>query len=205
LFAWDSESGKEFLTDVRFSHGTDNFHIDTVSVISKFPYYYDTLRINLLAGWNLTSTYIAPLNLSMSSIFSEIGSDIVIVKNSSGQVYIPLYNINTIGNWNISQGYQIYANKNTTLKIIGETVNPKLIEISLNAGWNLISYLRNTPMNPATALEYLFQNSRLVIVKNSAGQVYIPSYNINTIGNLLPSFGYQLYLTSPDTLIYPGN
>ena len=43
----------------------------------------------------------------------------------------------------------------------------------------------------------------LIIVKDQDGSVYWPSYNLNSIGNMLPGKGYQIKMINPDTLIYP--
>ncbi|MFA7626924.1 MAG: T9SS type A sorting domain-containing protein, partial [Candidatus Kapaibacterium sp.] len=37
------------------------------------------------------------------------------------------------------------------------------------------------------------------------GQAYIPQFNINGIGNLLPGQGYQVFLNKTDSLVYPAN
>jgi hypothetical protein len=48
-------------------------------------------------------------------------------------------------------------------------------------------------------------SEEILLVKNNAGQVYWPAFNVNQIGDMLPGQGYQVYLTNPGTLIYPAN
>ncbi|MEA3445617.1 MAG: T9SS type A sorting domain-containing protein, partial [Bacteroidota bacterium] len=45
----------------------------------------------------------------------------------------------------------------------------------------------------------------LTILKDGAGQVYWPGFNLNMIGNMLPGGGYQAKLTVASTLLYPAN
>jgi hypothetical protein len=42
-------------------------------------------------------------------------------------------------------------------------------------------------------------------VKDNYGKSYLPAFNINTIGNLIPGQGYKIYIINEDELIYPEN
>lgn len=203
--AWRSAVGQEVITKVKYSSGPDKFTNGAQSIISQFPFYYDTLKINLSTGWNLISTNVKPNSLKMDSIFKNYANDILIAKNIKGNVYIPSYNINTIGDWNIHHGYQVYAIRNTTLQILGDYVKPEEESIILPIGWSFISYLSKSSMNITDAFASIKNKGKLLIAKNILGKVFIPSYNINTIGNMVPGIGYQVYFTAPDTLLYPAN
>jgi len=58
---------------------------------------------------------------------------------------------------------------------------------------------------PAFQFISITDNNNMLIAKTLEGLVYIPSYGINTIGNLKPGVGYKVYVTTSDTLVYPGN
>jgi len=161
------------------------------------------INIDLNQGWNLISSNIIPSNSQMEEIFLYIENNILFVKNRLGQVFIPLYEINHIGNWNITHGYIVYVTSPDTLQITGTEVNPTETEINLVSGWNLISYLRNLQMPVETALAGI--NSSLILVKNNIGQLYYPSYFLNTLGNMQPGQGYWLFMSEPAVLTYPGN
>lgn len=162
-------------------------------------------QIALLSGWNMISSFIIPSKPLMDSVFNNIVDNILIVKNNSGKLYVPSYNINTIGDWNIQHGYQVYSTSEQTLTILGIAVVPETDTIYTQTGWNMLGYLRNAPMSSPVALATLTDFGKLLIAKNGAGKIFVPSYNINTIGSLKPGDGYQMYITSPDTLIYPAN
>lgn len=165
----------------------------------------DTLNILLLSGWNMISTYIEPENAALENIFSKIFENTVIVKNNLGQIYFPEFDINDIGNWDIMQGYQVYMSKAKTLTISGYKIIPEATQISLSAGWNIIAYLRDNPMDIETALAPLVDKEKLVIAKDNMGNVYYPAFEINMIGDMMPGQGYQIYLLSSTSLTYQEN
>ena len=91
----------------------------------------------------------------------------------------------------------------TNLIICGKQVDPSTTCTILPAGWSIISYLRNTPMDAAQALSSIADN--ILLVKNSPGGSYIPAFGINQIGDMLPGQGYKIKMSAPDTLCYPAN
>ncbi len=159
-------------------------------------------EIILNEGWNLTSSNILPNQPNLESIFFD-NDDIVIIKNNLGSIYYPEFGLNQIGNWESTQAYQIYVNSKTSIKILGEEVNPSNIEINLNQGWNLVPYIRKNSMPIQLALGNNLNN--LVFVKDNLGNYYWPSLNINTIMDLVPGQGYWFYMSAPEVLVYPGN
>lgn len=156
--------------------------------------------IGINTGWNTISGYIIPDSAGMDRVFNDIASSVIIVKNNTGQAFIPSYGINNIGNWNFKEGYKIKSRSHTGLLMGCSRANPQT-PLHLNEGWNMIPYLRSSPMNAATALSSL--GSNIIIVKNNAGAAYIPSFGINNIGNMIPGQGYQIKLSAPGILIYP--
>jgi hypothetical protein len=91
------------------------------------------------------------------------------------------------------------------LNIWGVKVNPTEEVISLNAGWNMVSYLRDNNMSPPTALNSLVQAGVLVIVKDNLGNIYFPDFEIDTIELMKPGQGYQMFLLNAFDLTYPAN
>jgi hypothetical protein len=165
--------------------------------------------IELRAGWNLVSSYIEPLDSSIESLFEPVLDNLIIVKDGDGNTFVPLFGIDDIENWRYSNGYQIYLDPQANaLTLFGIKVKPETIPISLKAGWNMVGYLRSGPLNAVSALESI--GSTLIIAKNGAGEVYIPpgvigDDLINTMGDMLPGEGYQLFLSDLADLVYPGN
>ncbi|MCO5252046.1 MAG: hypothetical protein M9949_11600 [Candidatus Kapabacteria bacterium] len=164
-----------------------------------------THNISLSSGWNMISTYIIPANVDFDAIMNDIKSSIVIAKNNAGQVYYPEFEINDIGNWNINEGYQVFMTQAETLEITGMKVEPENNGIPLVSGWNIISYLRDSQMAIVDALASITDDDNLVIAKDNLGNIYYPEFEIDLIEFMQIGQGYQIYVLSNDTLIYPEN
>jgi hypothetical protein len=126
-------------------------------IIGKFGFWYTIPEsstsqiIQLNSGWNTISSYIYPEAPLMPSVFSEIVTNVNLVKNGIAQTYIPAFNINDIGEWNIAHGYQVNMINSALLSINGTPAVPEETPIDLIQGWNLTSYLRNNAMSPIQA------------------------------------------------------
>lgn len=162
-----------------------------------------SLQINLNTGWNTISSNVVPESPEMPEVFSGISSNTILVKNGLGEIYSPVFGINNIGNWDISDGYLVYMNSSTSLNIFGTNVIPENTPINLVSGWNLVSYLRAAPMDAALAFSNILPY--LVLAKNNNGYIFSPQYGLNNIGNLLTGQGYWLYMSAPAVLVYPSN
>ncbi len=164
-----------------------------------------TQNVALAKGWNLVSLFVTPNTPDMKDIFASIKTKIIIAKNSAGKIYLTSNDQNTIGDWNVKEGYMVYASEACTLSVTGLPVIPEETPIVLSkSGWHYISYLRNNELSIVTALETITSTNKLVIAKNVAGKIYLPPNN-NTIGNMIPGVGYQIYVTGACTLTYPEN
>tara|TARA_B100000900_G_scaffold396468_1_gene395784 strand:- start:313 stop:600 length:288 start_codon:yes stop_codon:yes gene_type:complete len=64
--------------------------------------------------------------------------------------------------------------------------------LELSSGWNMIGYSCYEPMNVTEAFSLI--EDKVLIVKNNNGDAYIPEWNFNEIGDLIPGFGYQIKL-----------
>lgn len=182
---------------------TDQFATNGISSLASLTgSTSQTQTIVLSPGWNMISSYIQSSTPNIADIFASIQSQIALVKNGTGNVYFPSSAINTIGNWNVAHGYQVkvISNSSINLQITGQQVNPASLVINLSVGWNLFAYLRDTQQSIATALSPV--QSKLIIAKNNAGQIYFPSGGINNIGNMKPGQGYQAKMSSNASLNY---
>ena len=171
---------------ITYNYG-DSYLTNTVTNTLALPCIHQDIPLNY--GWNMISSYIQPDNADIDDIISEISSDIFLIKNGTGQTVIPSSGINQIGNWNVTEGYQVKTSASTNLIMGCEQIDPASTPVSLTAGWSIIPYLRNTAMNMATALTGIEDD--IILVKDYAGDAYIPVFGINNIGDIEPGKGYK--------------
>ena len=74
---------------------------------------------------------------------------------------------------------------------------------TIRAGWSLIGYLRTEPADCIAVLQSI--NSEIEIVKNGAGDAYLPTWNFNAIGDLEAGLGYAIKMSSEQTLQFNAN
>ena len=76
--------------------------------------------------------------------------------------------------------------------------------ISLENGWDIFStYVQPDLPNLQDVMSNVIND--LIIVKNDIGNVYWPSFGINTIGDLEIGKGYQIKMNTIDTLVIEGS
>ena len=113
--------------------------------------------------------------------------------------FLPEFNFNGIGNLDFHYGYQIKTNTSDVLELCGLKMSPEQNPITISNGWNLIAYLRDTSAPLEYALESI-NNNNIVIVKDFNGSPYLPEFNFNGIGNMIPGQGYQIKTNTFDEI-----
>ena len=205
---WNSQTN-EFVDFLSVTYNTgfpnlDEFATNGMSGISSMEALsWMTQYINLPEGWSIFSTYIDAFEPNLDSVFADIVANVIIVKDGFGLIYWPQWTINTIGSLTIGEGYQIKMLSTDTLGVTGLPVVPELTPIQIPQGWSIIGYLRQSPASIETMLNPIV--SEIIIVKNGMGQVYWPSWGVNSIGNMNPGEGYHIKLSTGQTLTYPAN
>ena len=162
-------------------------------------------EIDLPIGWSIFSTYIETENMNVIAFLSGIQSHIILVKNFLGEAYLPEWNFNGIGNIEYHQGYQVKTNQECTINVEGEYFKPNENPIYLEAGWNIISYLRSSPSPADLVFQDLILQGNIVIAKDELGAAFLPEWNYNGIGDLQAGKGYQLKTNVSDILNYLSN
>jgi len=201
---WNGQTLQELSAYATYLVGPEAYEISGFSMLASLVTNVAVSQnIQLNSGWNMISGYVVPNDPSVVSLFEDFVGNLKIMKNSSAQMYVPAYSINTIVNWNNADGYLVNMLGNEVLTLTGEQIVPETTPLNLNTGWNLSAYYRDNPMSPFTALASI--NPYVVLVKNNAGGIYSPIYGINTIGNMTPGQGYSFYMNQAAPLTYPAN
>ncbi len=199
---WDSKNQREYPAHVKFVGGKTNYFMNEYYVIDSLKAATKIIHnIKLNQGWNLISSYANPINNNLDTVCANIQSSMILLKDGFGRFYWPQYNIKQITTFDFKQGYQIYMLAPATLTITGSNVLWDTTKIDLIKGWNMISYLRQTPMRLDSALYSILE--KVILVKNDSGQFFWKEFGINTIGNLKPGVGYQIYMSDSARFNYP--
>jgi hypothetical protein len=156
-------------------------------------------------GWSMFSTYMISEDPNFGSILDPITDAIVIVKNYLGNAYLPEWDFNGIGDISVGQGYQIKTTAPTSFEIVGSYAFPEDNPIDLTAGWNMIGYLRTDEVNIESILAEIHDDENLIIAKDHLGSAYLPEWDFNGIGDMIPGSGYQLKIHFTDVLQYLSN
>ena len=159
--------------------------------------------IPLAAGWNTKSFNIHPADSSLATVFNG-RRGFVLVKNDAGQQFMPSVGIDEIGTFRTGKGYQIYSDVTDTIRGQGSVVVVASTPIGLTANsWSIIGYLPQSNMAIATALAGI--SSKLILVKNDAGQQYWPGLGVDDIGTMRVGEGYYIVTNATTSLTYPAS
>jgi hypothetical protein len=204
---WTPNNNMEY--DAQATYNTNNypnsntFATNGLSGLEELlAFSYQTQSVQIDSGWNLFSTYIDPFEPTLDSIFGNILQELEIIKDQFGLVFWPQFNVNSIGNHIIGRGYQIKMNATTSTIIIGNAVEPQNTPISLNQGWSIVGYLRQSEASISLMFNSIATN--IHIAKDENGEVYWPIYSINNIGNMKPGEAYQIKMINSSILVYPN-
>lgn len=149
-------------------------------------------------GWSGISSWVEPEDGDPQVMFTNVINDLIILQSQVG-VFWPGQNVNTIGNWNMLDGYSIKVSNEITLTVAGSRSNTSTLQLS--AGWNLIPVLSSCNVD----VDALFNGKDVVIVKEVAGsQIYWPDLNINNLVSLLPGKAYFVLMNSLEEINFPG-
>jgi len=199
---WDAGRSQFATANTIYSFGNGTFWNNGFAKFSIQGSIYRNVIVPITANrFNLISSYLYPKYPNISSIFGNL-TDLKIVYEDNGSAYIPQYGINTIGDMDITEGYHVFvAGEDKELSLQGMTITPQNWQITLNKNqFNSISYLYDAPMS----VEYAFANiaSQIEIVQDDDGGVWIPSMSINSLVDLQPLSGYQVFTNAQTSLTF---
>lgn len=163
-----------------------NYYQSWIPVIQKTT--STTQSISLIAGWNMFSIHVEPIDSSISTLFSPIISDVLEIKDNQS-FYSPTNNsvFNQLQYIGQAKAYFIKMKNPNTLTITGTPSITTITDVrnSLELGWNLVG----CPFASATAIPTVFDISTINIIKNFNG-FYIPGNSLNSLSSITPSQGY---------------
>ena len=155
--------------------------------------------IPLQKGWNIASTFVSPAAPAMDSVFADLQSEIVVVKNEAGEQYRPNGDINEIGQWDSEEAYLIYAKSDVVLTVHGDSLGSP--SIALEQGWNWVPYYPSSSFPVEEALSSIIED--LGRVRDETGRAYLPEKDPDVLEQMNPGEGYKVYTRQATTLTYP--
>ena len=155
---------------------------------------YSINNIDITANqFNLVSLNMFPQDQDAGAVFGNIDG-LKIVYDDHGGAFIPDYSINTIGSVNLTEGYYLFFDStNGELNYPGLDIDNSNWTLTINSNrWNYISYLPETASDTSVFSE--IHDSIDIIISDDGGS-WIPSMDVNTIGNFEPGRGYKIFLS----------
>lgn len=207
---WDNSEEMALMANASYQDNMPNqgsFVVNGISAISSLnsvPAVTEQL-LELPEGWSNFSVYMLADNMDLAYCLSSIVENVVIAKDNEGSAYLPDFNFNGVGDVEIGQGYQVKLTNESSILMPGTYMLPEENPIDLTPGWNMIGYLRLEGADAAAVLADVVDHDNLVIAKDYEGNAYLPEYNFNGIGDMLPTQGYQLKVNEADQVLYLSN
>lgn len=161
--------------------------------------------IDFTSGWNMFSTYIVLDDMGMENVLNSLteSGNLIIVKDEIGNVFLPEWDYNAIGELDVTQGYLSKTNFYQDLDICGQQLQPEIQPLFLNQGWNMMSYLRESSAGLIELISPI--SNQIIIIKDAIGNAYLPEWNFNAIENFQPGKGYLIKVSEDCTFTYPPN
>ena len=160
-----------------------------------------TQNTSIAAGrFELVSMFVAPSDLDAASVFGSL-SDLQIAKTDAGTFYWPAMGINTIGNCDVAEGYQVFSAEAGTWSMTGQYVNEGMtFNLSTNQ-WNYLGYpFHNQNIDPTVALADIADE--LAIIQNDDGLFWWPALGIQTLTAMTPGEGYKIFVNNDVSFTY---
>jgi hypothetical protein len=181
--------------DVRATDDADlESNIQTVEVV------YSVQNIPLNSGWSIVSAYLNPDNPNIVSMMQDVVGNMVVMAGKYGIYAPPPFNINTLGSWNVYEGYKIKMAASDNLVFCGDALTNNSADFGTGA------WLFPVLSNQTSPIDDIFsspQTDILYISNISNGTVYWPNGGLFTLTELEPGVGYIANFKNPVTVSFP--
>ena len=179
--------------------------------INRFTSTPAVRTFNLHQGWNLISFDVFPYDPAIAQVLSDVAGmyDRVLAFDCHGgtpglSYYPDLPVLSSLQHMDPYHGYWIHMTMNGTLTVEGIEIGDTT-PLYLCQGWNLVSYLPESPLPVSTALASIDGLYSVVLGWDNGALSYYPDLPpaLNSLHQLEPGHGYWIKLTQAATLVYP--
>lgn len=200
-YSLDNYLGESYV-QIRFRFTSDSGVTEEGMFIDDFAITveggFQSQTFDLPEGWSGISSYILPSNTSFEEIFAPLGSTLLAVQTMDGS-YLPMDNINTLGEWDAQAGYKIKVANQASLQFLGSTNETTTAEVT--EGWNLVPVLSQCDVS---VTDFIILNPILEIVKEVAGSsVYWSGESLTGLDMLQSGKAYFVKANASGTISYP--
>lgn len=155
--------------------------------------------IDLQEGWRGFSSFIIPTNPAFEALLTPMNDELVLVKTFTN-IFWPSQGINTLGNFDVLQGYFIKMLSQDTLSVTGNVSPVKTV--NLLAGWNVLPVLSDSMVSTQEFLTQLGEN--LIIMTEIAGGLILwPDAGVYSLTSLGPGKAYLIKVSSDCSFTFP--
>ena len=167
----------------------------------------DIIVLNM--NWNLMSFTSIPPNDSVRAVLSSVDGKYRIVSGfdlswGGARTYDPtLPQFSDLWHLDPFHGYWIKMNQADTLRVAGERSNTDQ-GLSLEVGWNLTSYLPESPLLVDKALTTISGKYSIVSGFEGGAKTYVPGSSFNDLISMKNGFGYWIRMSQGGVLNFGG-
>lgn len=170
----------------------------SVNQLSELPYLPPSITHIDCSFNNLESLPHLPENLSLINCSYNVISELPDIPENLGEVYnnpLSIFNNNIECVRNFSD---VFVDLLGDYPQCAPSVNPKVQEIFLPAGWSMFSiYGFPSHLNLDTIMA---PHESILMIKDQSGQSYLKEIGFNSIGNIEVGNAYQIKVSEPTTL-----
>jgi len=143
-------------------------------------------------------------NTDIAAYLADL-ENLVVAQDDLGQFFIPQFFVNTIGNVDRKKGYQVFISGQND-DVVSNTASPleptQFTHSFTNTKLFNIGFPYQCPQDIDAVFASIF--SSIIIVQDDDGKFLIPDFFVDTIGNMQPGKGYQIFLKEAKEFTYPA-
>jgi Leucine-rich repeat (LRR) protein len=205
---WDKSAGTEVTYyEVSYLSGEGIFSPGSTAAFTLAATSTISQTISLTSGWNILSFAVMPADMTLKTILDPLVTSLTLVKvqDKKGNAIekLPVIGwVDNIGQMKVTEGYKIKVNTAVTQSFIGLPISIP-IDVSLDAGWNIMGYPLTSSQSSLTAFDALKTAGTLLKVQDEQGNAIekLPVIGwIDNIKTLLAGKGYKVKTNAATTM-----
>ncbi len=188
----------------RYYHDVENMCADCMCTVNQCDNYTVYINLSLNNSWNLVSFPLELENDSIESVLGPIMEHVIVVNSFDGgaKTYDPeMPGFSDLQKIDYLHGYWIKVNESTNLTVNGTI--PANKTINLSQGWNLISYLCDSPRDVEDVFAGIMDKVIVINGFENGAKTYDPELPMfSDLKVMKPNLGYWVKMDNDAVLNY---